>query len=101
MTISIVVQRGVGDRQGADIVDPLITAIDVALSRGRAEIDMNENLQDVSLTTVYRSGVRTGMLAEVHDQDQGTSWRGKIVGVQHRNQGNQLTTVLTIKKVAP
>ena len=95
----MIVQRGSGDKQGVDIIDPLINSVPVGLSRGQAEIDENgENLQQVTMTTVFRSGVLLGQLTEVHDSLQGVSWVGKIIGINHVARNGTLLTTLTLRR---
>ena len=89
-------QRGDGAFRGADISDPLLSTDDAKRSRGRAEIDAGELLQEVSLTCLHRPGFMPGQLVEVHDALMGQSWRGKITSVSHSAQGNRLTTSLEI-----
>ena len=97
--IDIFVQRGAGDKRGEDIVDPLITAIPVAIQRGRNELDRQAHAsRDVEVETIYRTGVRLGQLAKFQDAQTGLEWLGKIVGITHKFSGVQLTTKLQIKK---
>ena len=46
--IDIIVQRAAGDRPGSDIVEPLLGSVPAALSRGRAEIDADDDADDWS-----------------------------------------------------
>lgn len=95
--IDIFVQRYGGDARGPDIVDPLITDIDVALSRGRAELGKQALLQQtVSQEIKFRTGVRLGQLVETHDAMQGVSWRGKITSISHKIDSGKVTTSLDI-----
>lgn len=96
--VDIVVQRGLGDRDGGIIEDPLIITVDVALQRGRNTIDEHSPQQPVALVTRFRTGVEVGQLVEVHDAFQGESWRGKIVGLSHSWQGGFPLTELTIRR---
>ncbi|MBF0295682.1 MAG: hypothetical protein HQL96_10885 [Magnetococcales bacterium] len=89
-------QRGDGAFRGADISDPLLATDDAKRSRGRAEIDAGEALQEVSLTCLHRPGFMPGQLVEVHDALMGRSWRSKITSVSHSAQGNKLTTSLEL-----
>lgn len=80
----IFVQRGAGDRVGDEIVDPLLTDINVAIQRGRNEIDdQASGIIPVEVDAVHRTGVRAGQLAEFVDRPTGASWKGKITGVSH------------------
>jgi len=99
MAIDIFVQRGSGNKQGEDIVDPLITSIPVALQRGRNELDEQSSApQDISVEVVYRDGVRLGQVAKFYDAQTGLEWLGKITGITHRSSGVELLTTLQVKK---
>ncbi|MBF0180553.1 MAG: hypothetical protein HQM03_11075 [Magnetococcales bacterium] len=89
-------QRGDGVFRGPDISEPLLTTDDAKRSRGRAEIDAGEPLQEVFLTCLHRPGFMPGQLIEAHDALMGQSWRGKITSVSHMAQGNKLTTALEL-----
>ncbi|MBF0128092.1 MAG: hypothetical protein HQM02_12895, partial [Magnetococcales bacterium] len=95
-TGEIFCQRGDGAFRGQDISDPLLTTDDAKRSRGRAEIDACEALQEVSLTCLHRPGFMPGQLVEVHDALMGRSWRGKITSVSHAAQGVRLVTSLEV-----
>lgn len=94
--IDVIVQRGAGNRPGQDIFEPLLSSVPAAVARGRSEIDVHSDLQTVSLSIVYRSGLEKGQLVEVHDDFTGEVWRGKIVGVQHTVVEDEISTELTI-----
>jgi len=96
MTVDIIVQRGTGDHPGEDIIDPLISEISVALSRGQVEIDKVAKGIPVTLSVRFRSGIRTGQLIEVVDSLQGAAWRGKITGVEHGVEGPVLLSTLQV-----
>ncbi|MBF0108775.1 MAG: hypothetical protein HQL76_06330 [Magnetococcales bacterium] len=89
-------QRGDGAFRGTDISDPLLTTDEAKRSRGRAEIDAGESLQEVSLTCLHRPGFMPGQLVEVHDALMGLSWRGKITSVSHFAAGAKLITSLEL-----
>lgn len=96
MAIDIIVQRGAGDNPGEDIVDPLITELSVALSRGQVEIDRVAKGVPVTLQTKFRGNLMPGQLIEVVDALQGAAWRGKIVSVEHGVDGPTLLTTLQV-----
>ena len=98
--IDIVVQRNLGDRQGPDIVDALLTTIPAALARGTHEINKSTSVDSITLRTVYRAGVEMGELIEVHDALQGMSWRGRIVNITHNIQRTQIWSQLVVERVA-
>ena len=89
-------QRGDGAFRGADIADPLLSTDEARRSRGRAEVDAGEALQEVALTCLHRPGLMSGQLVEVHDTLMGQSWRGKVTSVSHSAVGPTLTTSLEI-----
>lgn len=77
--MDIVVIRGEGDSPGEDIVDPLLSDLSAALSRGRAELDQGALADEQQLEIVIQD-VRLGQLIEVEDAVLGR-WRGKVIGV--------------------
>ncbi|MBF0420819.1 MAG: hypothetical protein HQL78_11720 [Magnetococcales bacterium] len=89
-------QRGDGAFRGPDISEPLLTSDEAKRSRGRAEVDSGEALQEVSLTCLHRPGLMPGQLLEVHDALMGQSWRGKITSVSHSADGPKLVTSLEL-----
>lgn len=99
--MDIVCLRGEGDAPGEDIVDPLLSDVSAALSRGRAELDQGA-LADQHLLEVVIGDYRLGQLIEVDDTALGR-WRGKVISVSHNvtidEQGNMTgTTALTLRK---
>ena len=98
MAIDIIVQRPPGNRQGPDIIDPLLSTIPAAVARGRAEINANSGLQEVEMEVRFRSGLRLGQLVEVQDSLLNRTWRGKITGIRHVSTGGTVTTQLTVLK---
>lgn len=98
MSVDIVVIRVPGDKKGPDIIDPLLSSNNVAIQRGTTEIQDNEPIDTISLSTNYRSGVRLGHIAEVIDILQGRVWRGKIVGIAHSTVLSDRWTDLDIER---
>jgi hypothetical protein len=80
--------------------DPLLATTEAKISRGRAEIDVGEDLQEISLTCVHRRGVMPGQIVEIHDALMGRSWRGKVTGVAVDATGPRITTSLEVQRVA-
>ncbi len=89
-------QRGDGAFRGPDISEPLLTSDEAKRSRGRADIDAGESLQEVSMTCLHRPGFMPGQLVEVHDALMGQFWRGKITSVSHSAAGPKLVTSLEV-----
>lgn len=81
--ISIIVQRGDGDLPGEDIVEPLLSSLAPALSRGQAELDNGTEASSVSIECRYQVAARPGQLARIVDAEQGAIWLGKVAGVTH------------------
>lgn len=79
--MDIVVIRGEGDSPGEDIVEPLLSDVNAALSRGRAELDQ-WTLADEQTLEITLQDVRLGQLIEVDDSALG-NWRGKVTSVTH------------------
>jgi len=97
----IVCIRGDGLSPGDDIVDILLSDVNAALSRGRAELDQGA-LADQQDLTIILQDVRLGTIVEVDDSEIGL-WRGKVIGVNHSasidGEGNLSgETKLTIRK---
>ena len=97
----IICQRGNGEFSGEDISDPLLSTTEAMRSRGRAEIDAGEDLQEITLTCVHRPSIMPGQIVEVHDALMGRSWRGKVTGVAHEAIGLRITTSLEVVRVQP
>lgn len=79
--MDIVVIRGEGNSSGDDIVEPLLSDVNAALSRGRAELDQGSLADEQSLEVTLQD-IRLGELVEVDDSSLG-HWRGKVIGVNH------------------
>lgn len=87
--IDVMVTRGAGDLRAEDVVDPLIGSIPTAISRGRAVVDASaERMKPVTITAVYRDGLRNGQLLRVNDSIVGT-WSGQLVSITHRATGGE------------
>ena len=97
----IICLRGQGDHPGEEISDPLLSTTPAKLSRGRAEIDAGEALQEISLTCLHRPGLMPGQLVEVHDAMMGQTWRGKVTSVSHAANGPKLITSLEMLRHVP
>lgn len=100
MGVSIEVYRGAGENRGDDIVEPLLgDSVVAALARGRAEMDDSARPRSsVTLTTPFLPHARSGLLVEVPDPLSGTTWRGRIVGVQHKIDPPTRITELRVER---
>lgn len=98
--VDIIVQRDGGTKQGPDIVDALIASVAVAQNRGRNELDQQATQKTpVELTTVYRSGVLLGQLAEVAEGIRAEIYRGKIINIRHTISGDKATTAIRVQRI--
>ena len=99
--VDIIVQRDGGTKQGQDIVNALISTVAVAQNRGRNELDQFSTPKTpVELTTVYRSGVLLGQLAEVAEGIRAEIYRGKIIRIRHTISGDKATTAISVQRVS-
>ena len=99
--IDIIVVRGEGSRPGEDVVDPLIATLDVALSRGRMELDEGALAEESVLECILHDS-RLGNIILVDDSTLG-QWRGKITGISHTvnidDSGNMTgSTTINLRK---
>lgn len=99
--MDIVVIRGECTSPGEDIVDPLLSEVNVALSRGRAELDQG-TLADEQQLEVTLQDLRLGQLITVEDSALGY-WQGKVTSVVHSvsvdDDGNlSAQTSVTLRK---
>lgn len=96
---SVVIIRGAGDVSGDEIVEALLYDTAARIERGRVEMDEHATVnQNVTLTILYRPGLRLGQLVEVGDSVQGAAWRGKIVGINHKYEQSSLVTTIDVKR---
>lgn len=93
----LVVVRFLGDKEGDDIIDELLSTDAAALSRGRAELDFQSTAQvQRSLEIPYEAGLSNGQMVEVTDELQGETYYGKITGLDYRNELAQATVVMSL-----
>lgn len=100
MPLSIEVKRNGGDRDGGEILEPLLgESLPAAIARGRAELDATACAFDrVSLVLDYRPDLYVGHRVQVSDPDMGETWQGAIVGIAHVFDGERLETRLEIDR---
>jgi hypothetical protein len=100
MTVCIEVKRGAGDRDGGEIMEPLLgDSLPAALARGRAALDQTACAFDrVSLSLDYAPGLYVGHRVQVADPDMGETWQGMIVGVAHAFDGQSSETQLEVER---
>ncbi len=99
--MDILCVRGSGSNPSDDIVEPLLSDVNAALSRGRSELDQGALADQQDLTLTFQD-IRLGTLVEVDDSEIGR-WRGKVIGVNHSasidGDGNlSCETKITVRK---
>ncbi len=78
----IEVYRGDGLREGAPIVEPLLSD-DALVHRGVAEMDAHAHaFNQVELNVVFRPGFRLGQIVEATDPSTASPYRAKVTGIQ-------------------
>lgn len=80
--VNITCKRGTGQVPGEQVVNPLLTDIRAALSRGRKELTDGEGLTPVQMQIVHRPGLRPGLLARLMQTDG--QWVGLLSSVEIR-----------------
>lgn len=96
--MQVTVQRQPANRQGPDIVDPLLVSEPVAVERGRNEIDANCTPRvQVVMETVPLAGVRINRVVEVQDM-AAPAWRGLLTGIAIRmsRDGEQVSASMSL-----
>lgn len=78
----LVVVRGEGHRPGEDILDPLLVTDQLALARGRMELDEGELSNRLDIT-IPLTDVRLGETFRVQGSLSGQSV-GKVISLSHR-----------------
>jgi hypothetical protein len=81
--IDIICIRGIGDKQGQEIEDPLITSEPIAVKRGTDYINRNWYKQRMrTLLSPYKSNMEVGNIAAVNVGELGISGNHIITGVR-------------------
>jgi hypothetical protein len=82
--MDIVCIRGDGLHPGDDLVEPLLSTVEAALSRGRCELDEGSLADEQRLETVLMD-LRLGQIIQIDDTALG-EWRGKLTALSHSVQ---------------
>lgn len=82
--MDIVCIRGDGLHPGDDLVEPLLSTVEAALSRGRCELDEGALADEQRLETVLMD-LRLGQIIQIDDTALG-EWRGKLTALSHSVQ---------------
>jgi len=93
----IEVYRGAGERRCQPVTEPLL-ADNVLIHRGRAEMDAHAHaLNRVTLSLVFRPGMRLGQLVEMPSPVSASPQRGKVVGMQMVIEATDIRQVVDVE----
>ena len=81
MTIDVTVTRGLGDRIGEDVRDPLLTDTQAAISRGNAELDAATPASIVEAVCGYRGDIEIGDRSESTVGPADSPYRAQVIGI--------------------
>ena len=92
------VYRGDGLREGAPIVEPLLSD-EALLQRGMAEMDAHAHpFNQVEMEVVFRPGLRLGQIVEATDPSVSTPYRAKVTGIQITVTEASIETTLNLEQ---
>ena len=100
MSVDVIAIRGLGDKEGEEILDPLLSTVTAALARAAQAINAATPIEPVTLETTYRAGWALGQSVEVSDSLTGDKWRGQIISLSNVFNGPTLYTRLSIERLA-
>lgn len=80
--MDVYVQRGDGLREGPSFESSLLVVIDPVLAKGLSLLNASMAKSEVSIASYFRKGAKIGNVVEVADSLQGSTWRGRVKGIQ-------------------
>ncbi len=95
--IDLFVYRGLGERDGGEIFDPLLSEVAPALQRGKFEIDFNTPKVEHSLEVAYSPALRPGDEVSVRDSRTNEVVFGVVKDFSHVRDGVVVYTTLSIE----
>jgi len=94
----IEVYRGDGLREGAPIVEPLLSD-EALIQRGIAEMDAHAHACNrVEMAVVFRPGFRLGQIVEASDPSTASPYRAKVTGIAIRVAEGVIDTRLDLEQ---
>lgn len=94
----IEVYRDDGAREGAPIVEPLLSD-DALIHRGMAEMDAHAHaFNRIDMAVVFRPGLRLGQIVEATDPSTASPYCAKVTGIQIRVSEAAIDTQLTLEQ---
>lgn len=95
--IDLFVYRGMGERDGGEIFDPLLSDVAPALQRGKFEIDFNTPKVEHTLEVEYTPTLRPGDEVSVRDSRTNNVIFGVVKEFSHVRDGATVFTTLSIE----
>ena len=96
--IDLVVFRGQGSREGAEVFDPLLSDTQAAIQRGKFEIDFNTAKVIHTLEVAYAPEVRLGDVVSVRDSRTDAVVVGAVKEFSHVMHGVVMTTTMVLEE---
>lgn len=95
--IDLFVYRGLGERDGGEIFDPLLSEVAPALQRGKFEIDFNTPKIEYSLEVEYTPSLRLGDEVSVRESRTNMVVFGVVKEFSHVRHNTIVYTSLTLE----
>lgn len=95
--IDIVAFRGLGDKDGGEIFDPLLSALAPALQRGKYEIDFNTPKIPTSMEIEYTPSMRHGDQVTAIDSRTNEVVHGVVKDFSHVIEGPVVFTKVSVE----
>ncbi len=95
--IDLIVYRGLGEREGAEIFEPLLSAVAPALQRGKFEIDFNTPKVEYRVEVAYEETLSMGDEVSIQDPPTGRVMFGMVKNFSHVRDGVQVYTSLIVE----
>ncbi len=95
--IDLYVYRGLGELEGSEIFEPLLSDTAAALQRGKFEIDFNTPKIEYRLEVAYDATIRAGDEVSVQDPPTGRVMFGVVKSFSHVRDGVTVYTSVTLE----
>lgn len=94
----IVVFRGLGSREGAEVFDPLLSSTQAAVQRGKYEIDFNTAKVVHNIEAAYMPSIKLGDVVTVRDSRTDAVVAGVVREFSHVMHGVVMTTSVVLEE---
>lgn len=95
--IDLIVYRGLGEREGAEIFEPLLSSVAPALQRGKFEIDFNTPKVEYRIEVAYEETIGVGDEVSIQDPPTGRVVFGMVQSFSHVRDGVQVYTSVVVE----